>query len=97
LGTPEAMADVRHDPAAHAFFAEFGGHRAVLNYACADGIMTIVYTGVPDAIGGRGIAAQLTRSALGFARTQGWSVRPRCSYAAAFMRRHPEYADLSAP
>lgn len=59
--------------------------------------MTIVHTGVPDAIGGRGIAATLTAAALEFARNRGWRVRPLCSYAAVFMRRHAEYAGLFAP
>ncbi|MCE7901584.1 MAG: N-acetyltransferase, partial [Gammaproteobacteria bacterium PRO9] len=31
---------------------------------------------------------------LEFARSQGWKVRPVCSYAVAWMNRHPEYAGL---
>jgi predicted GNAT family acetyltransferase len=43
---------------------------------------------VPAPIGGRGIAAELTRAALETAEAAGWTVVPVCSYAAAYMRRH---------
>jgi uncharacterized protein len=87
---------VQHDPDSAQFYAEVDGQRAVLNYQCSGGTMTILHTGVPPSIGGRGVAAQLTRAALDFARSKKWKVRPLCSYAALFMRQHPEYADLIA-
>ena len=87
---------VQHDPEAGLFFAEVDGHRAVLNYRCADGTMSILHTGVPPAIGGRGVAADLTRTALEFARSKRWKVRPLCPYTAVFMRQHPEFGDLLA-
>jgi predicted GNAT family acetyltransferase len=36
----------------------------------------------------------LVAEALRWARTQGLRVQPRCSYVAAYMRRHPETQDL---
>jgi hypothetical protein len=68
---------------------------SVLDYVLNDQIMTITHTGVPEAVGGRGIAADLTRTALDTARANGWSVRPQCSYAATYIKRHPEYQDLA--
>jgi uncharacterized protein len=88
---------VQHDPESAQFYAEVDGHRAVLNYQCSGGTMTILHTGVPTAIAGRGVAAELTLKALEFARSRHWKVRPLCSYAALFMRQHPEFADLLAP
>jgi predicted GNAT family acetyltransferase len=85
---------VRHDSAGQQFNVEVDGHLGVLDYRLRDGVMTITHTGVPEAIGGRGIAAELTRFALDTARANGWKVVPACSYAAVFMRRHPEYGDL---
>jgi predicted GNAT family acetyltransferase len=70
------------------------GYRGELDYTLRDGVMVITHTEVPPAIGGRGIAAALTRAALDTARREGWRVRPACSYAAAFMRRHSEFSDL---
>lgn len=70
------------------------GMLSVLDYQLQNGVMAITHTGVPEAVGGRGIAADLARSALDTAREQGWMVRPLCSYVAAYIRRHKEYEDL---
>jgi len=66
-----------------------------LDYALHDGVMTILHTGVPAAVSGRGIAGDLTRVALDTARENGWRVVTACSYAAEYVRRHPDYADLT--
>jgi predicted GNAT family acetyltransferase len=84
------MSTISHDPKANQFSAEVDGHRAELDYTVADGVMTITHTRVPQAIGGRGIAAELMREALKVAGERGWSVNPACSYAAAYMRKHAQ-------
>ena len=56
--------------------------------------LTITHTGVPEAIGGRGIASHLVEAAFAHARSAGLKVRPACSYAAAWVERHPEVTDL---
>ncbi|WP_282270350.1 GNAT family N-acetyltransferase [Stenotrophomonas sp. PS02298] len=86
--------DIEHDAAANRFQTLVDGQRAVLDYELDGGVMVITHTGVPEAIGGRGIAAALTRFALEHARVAGWKVIPACAYAATFMQRHGEYADL---
>lgn len=86
--------DLHHDPAAHRFSVRLDGHEAELLYSLRNGRMVIDHTGVPEAIGGRGVAALLVRAALDHARSQGWRVVPACSYSAAYVQRHPEYADL---
>ena len=85
---------VRHDPELHRFHATVDGRGAELVYRLKDNVMTITHTGVPDEIGGRGIAAALVKAALEHAQASGWKVIPLCSYAAAYMARHPEYAHL---
>jgi uncharacterized protein len=85
---------IQHDPKAREFTAELSGSRGVLQYRYVDRVMTIAHIGVPPAISGRGVAAELTRAALQLAREEGWKVNPQCPYARAFMRRHQEYADL---
>lgn len=52
------------------------------------------HTLVPDAIGGRGVAARLVEALVADARAQGFSIVPACSYVAAQFKRHPEWADL---
>jgi len=84
---------VNHDPGARQFTTEVEGSRAHLDYTLTGSVMTITHTRVPEAIGGRGIAAELMRAALGAARASGWSVRAACSYAAAYLARHPQETD----
>jgi len=86
--------EVRHDPTTREFSVEVEGYIGALNYDLRGDTMTITHTLVPEAIGGRGIAAELMRVALQTARAEGWKVVPMCSYAVAYLRRHPEYADL---
>lgn len=85
---------ITNDHAASRFSIEVDGVRCVLDYILQNGTMTITHTGVPNAVGGRGIAAALTRHALETARTRGWKVRPVCSYAVVYIERHPEYQSL---
>jgi predicted GNAT family acetyltransferase len=88
--------DIRHDPDRHCFEALVDGHRNVADYRLAGGVMRITHTGVAPALRGQGIAAALVRAALEHARAAGLKVDPQCSYAAAYMRRHPETLDLLA-
>lgn len=87
---------IAHDRAAHRFSVEVEGQTCVLDYQMADSVMTITHTGVPKAVAGRGIAAQMMDAALAAARSAGWKVVPACSYASDFMMRHPEFEDLMA-
>jgi hypothetical protein len=84
------MNAIEHDTATHRFSTQVEGLQAVLDYTLAGDVMTITHTGVPAPIGGRGIAADLMQAALKAARAAGWKVHPACSYAAAYMRRHPD-------
>ncbi len=86
--------DIRHEPDHPRFATNVDGVEAVLDYHREGDFMVITHTGVPDAIGGRGVAGQLTRAAFEHARAEGWSVRPACSYAAGWAERHPEYSQL---
>jgi predicted GNAT family acetyltransferase len=84
------MSTISHNPGARQFTTEVDGHRAQLDYTLLGHNMTITHTRVPSEIGGRGIAAELTRTALSTARAAGWSVTAACSYAAAYMAKHPQ-------
>ncbi len=84
---------VRND-ASHRFEVTVDGVLCVLEYRLRDGVLTIDHTGVPDAVGGRGIAAALTQTALDAARREGWRVRPNCAYSVAYIEKHPQYRDL---
>ena len=85
---------IRHDAELHRFHTSAEGHGAELVYRLAGKVMTIVHTGVPEEIAGRGIAAELMKAALAHAQASEWTVVPACSYARAFKGRYPEYAHL---
>jgi predicted GNAT family acetyltransferase len=96
-GDPQQVAaGIRHDPDAGRFSVVVDGHEAELDYRFEGGVMTIHHTGVPDAIGGRGIAGELVRAALDHARAAGWKVRAACAYSDAWIGKHPEYEALRA-
>ncbi|MBN8486564.1 MAG: N-acetyltransferase [Burkholderiales bacterium] len=88
---------ISHLPDLGRFEAVVDGLRCEADYHLQDGVMVMTHTGVPRALEGRGIAAQLVAAALAHARQQGWRVQPLCSYVAVYMRRHPETQDLLAP
>jgi predicted GNAT family acetyltransferase len=85
---------ITHIPERTRFEAIVDGVICEIDYSIRGDVMTIVHTGVPSALEGRGIAAELTRTAFAHAREKGWKIIPACSYADAYMRRHPEDADL---
>jgi predicted GNAT family acetyltransferase len=80
---------IDHDAQAQRFTTVVEGELAVLQYQVSNRVMSITHTGVPTAIAGRGIAADLMHAAVTAAGAAGWTVNPVCSYAAAYMRRHP--------
>ncbi|PRY99405.1 hypothetical protein BCM14_0850 [Jezberella montanilacus] len=86
--------DISHDRLNSRFTTLVDGHACVLTYTLNGRTASFDHTGVPDAVGGRGIAAALTKFSLDTARDEGWQVIPRCSYVEIYIRRHPEYADL---
>lgn len=85
---------IEHDRAARRFHAVVDGHRCVLDYLLSGDRMSIVRTRVPSEVGGRGIAANLTRAAAEAAREAGWKIEPICSYARVWFERYPEHQDL---
>ena len=87
---------IEHDPNKGRFSTIVEGQRCLLDYRLAGTTMTIVHTEVPSAVGGHGIAGELMEAAIQAARANGWKIVPACSYAAAYMKRHTEYADLLA-
>lgn len=87
---------IRHDGAGHRFELEQDGQAAFLEYEQDGDRLAITHTVVPEAIGGRGIAGRLVQAVMEHARQAGLKVVPRCSYAAAWARKHPEFADILA-
>ena len=88
--------DIRHDEDRGFFFVVVDGVKGYVQYERDGDTLAATHTVVPNAIGGRGIAAQLVARLFEHARARGLKVHPQCSYVAAWTRKHPEVADLLA-
>lgn len=88
--------EIHHDPVARRFTTVVEGIEAEVNYSYDGEVLVIHHTGVPRPIEGRGIASELVRAVFEFARGAALKVRPSCSYAAMWVGKHQQYADLLA-
>lgn len=86
--------EVRHNPQANRFEAFVDGELCRADYRMSGGAMHIVHTEVPHALEGRGLAGEVVRAALDYARANRLKVVPACSYVRAYMRRHEATQDL---
>ncbi|HLT85773.1 MAG TPA: GNAT family N-acetyltransferase [Phototrophicaceae bacterium] len=91
------MADIQVEnvPQRHRFEATAGDELlGVAVYEREDGRVTFTHTVVETAAEGRGVGSALARTALDAARAEGLRVVPQCPFIAAYIERHPDYADL---
>ena len=89
---------IQHHPDTRQFAAIRAGHRAELAYTRpAEGLIDFTHTFVDEALRGQGVAQELARAALAFARESHLRVKTSCAFMAGFVQRHrAEYADLLA-
>lgn len=88
---------VADEPEASRFTARADGRLVgFAAYALSGGTLTFTQTEVEPESQGQGIAGELARAGLDSARDRGLRVRPLCSYIAAYVEKHPDYADLVA-
>jgi predicted GNAT family acetyltransferase len=87
---------VRDNAAQRRFELEVEGHAAYLYYRLEPGVITLVHTEVPEALGGRGVGSTLVRGALEAIRAKGLKVVAKCPFVAGYMGKHPEFNDLLA-
>jgi len=86
---------VHHDPKTRQFQLPSDQGEARLSYRVVDAeTLDFSSTYVEPGRRGRGLAAEVVRAGLDYARAEGKHVIPSCSYVRAYLRRHPEYADL---
>ena len=80
---------VAHQPDRHRFVISEDGAEALLEYRMlAPDVIDFVHTWTPAALRGRGLAAQLVETGVGYARERGWRVIGSCSYVAAWLEKH---------
>jgi uncharacterized protein len=78
---------------ARRFALTVDGHDAELTYHLEGGDHLVLdHTGVPDALGGRGLGGVLVRAAVDRAVADGLTLVPRCPFARAWLEKHPHEA-----
>jgi predicted GNAT family acetyltransferase len=71
------------------------GQTAFADYRLAGNRLYIDYVFSPPALRGAGTAGRLMAGLAIDARRRSLKITPICGYAAAWLSRHPEYADLT--
>src|SRR4051812_44234921 len=90
--------EIADDPAESAFTATVDGAivgKAV--YRLRDGLVVFTHTETSPSMQGQGIANVLAGRALDAVAASGRQVVPQCPFISAYIRRHPEYANLVDP
>ncbi|SKA26063.1 GNAT family N-acetyltransferase [Consotaella salsifontis] len=91
--------EIRHETGGSGgrFVTGEGTDEAELTYRPAGaGIVVFDHTFVPQALRGRGLAGELVKAGVEWAKAEGLKVVPQCSYVAAEFRRHADYREIEA-
>jgi len=64
------------------------GHVAVADYRLDGDRLVVTHVGVPEALRGKGVAAQVMQGVVSDAKARGLTIVPVCSYAAAYMQKN---------
>ena len=91
-----AVEQVIDNVAQSRFEVDIDGQTCFADYHKDGSRLIVTHVEAPPALRGTGAAGRLMEGLLDAARTQGLQVSPLCSYAAAYIRRHPEHQDLLA-
>ena len=87
--------EISHNGAEHRFETWIDGYLSKLDYIQDGKNFVITHVGVYPELRGQGIAGKIVEAGLEYAKERALRVVPMCSYAAAYIRRHPEFAELT--
>lgn len=95
------MTDFRDVPSANRFeqgFVDSDGEirRVWADYATQGDTRVLLHVEAEDQLRGSGAAGRFMAALSDHARAEGLKMAPRCSYAAAWFKRHPDQGDLLA-
>lgn len=87
---------VAHNPGENRFETWVDENLSKLDYIQDGKNFVITHVGVHPDLRGQGVAGKLVQVSLEYAREKSLRVIPMCSYAASYLRRHPEYSGLTS-
>lgn len=94
------MGQFRDDAAENRFEQDFNGEAGAAqvwaDYALRDGTYFILHVEADTTLRGTGAAGAFMQALAEYAREKGLKLVPRCGYAVAWHRRHPDYDDVLA-
>ena len=88
------MPEATDNAARHRYEMIVDGETAFVTYVHQGNRLVLKHTEVPKALAGRGIGSALASSVLEDIRRRGLLIVPECEFIAAFIERHPAFADL---
>jgi predicted GNAT family acetyltransferase len=86
------MPEVHDNPALHRFEMTEQGQTVFADYRRDGRRLIIDHVEAPVSLRGTGAAGRFMEGLVAAARTEGSAIVPICSYAVAWLRRHPEFA-----
>lgn len=87
--------EVIHNPAENRFETWIDGYLSKLDYIQDGKNFVITHVGVHPEFRGQGVAGKIVQVGLEYAKENSLRVIPMCPYAAAYIRKHPEYIELT--
>ena len=87
--------EIIHNEAEKRFEVWIEGNLSKLDYIRDGRNFVITHVDVYPELRGQGVAGKITQAGLEYARANSMRVIPMCSYAAAYIRRNPQYAELT--
>jgi predicted GNAT family acetyltransferase len=92
----QSMSEITDNPAEGRFELVEQGLTAYADYRMTPERMIIDYVFSPPELRGAGTAGRLMQGVVAQARARSVKITPLCGYAAAWLKRHPDTADLLA-
>lgn len=89
--------EIRDEPDAKRYALTIDGQTAVVTYNLVQGGLMVTETLVPVELEGRGIASRLARHVLADVKGRGLVILPVCPFFAAYLKKHPEWAEIVHP
>ena len=91
------MAAFRDNASVHRYEYNAPEGLSFAEYRDVGDVRAIMHVETPAQAQGRGYASKLMGEIVAEARARGLKLRASCAFAAAYLKRHPETADVQAP
>lgn len=85
---------VKNDTSGNRFFLEIEGDEVYLMYDESNNVIDLYSTYTPPQLRGKGLAAEVVKAALEYAKEKKLKVIPSCWYVRKFLEKHKEFQSI---